>query len=69
MEIFPAKLLSKSIIPEIFEKIKVNIKAPASNETYITNSGLYCFNITIRIMATKPIPYYFYNFHIIIETK
>ena len=29
---------------------------PAIIDTYIANSGLYCFRITIIISASKPIP-------------
>ena len=33
-----------------------NINTPAIIDTYIANSGLYCFRITIIISASKPIP-------------
>ena len=33
---------------------KINI--PAAKETYNTNSGLYCFTITIIINEVNPIP-------------
>ncbi len=33
IEIFPARLFNKSIIPEIFEKVKARISAPAMSET------------------------------------
>lgn len=65
IETLLAKLFSSSIIPEIFENVSVRIIAPASNDTYITNSGLYCFKIIIKIRATRPIPYYFYNIHLL----
>ena len=62
-DIFDVRLFIKDITFEIFENTKVNINAPAINDTYIANSGLYCFNIIIIISAISPIPYYFNNFH------
>lgn len=59
-----AILVNKLIIPEILENTKVSINAPAINETYIVNSGLYCFIIIIIIRATNPIPYNLYNIHL-----
>ena len=58
-----AKLLNKSTIPDILDITNVNINIPAIIDTYITNSGLYCFKIIIIIKATNPIPDYFYNIH------
>ena len=57
------KLFNKSIIAEILGRIITIIIAPAIKETYITYSGLYCFNIRIIIKLIKPTPYNFYNVH------
>ena len=58
---FEDKLFIKSIIPDIFVKTKISIKAPAIREIYIVNSGLYCLRIIIKISAISPIPYNLYN--------
>ena len=63
-DILDVKLFIRDITFEIFENTKVSINAPAINETYIANSGLYCFKSIIIIRAIRPIPYYLYNFHI-----
>lgn len=56
-------LFSNSIIPETFVIIRLIINTPAIKETYIVNSGLYCFKIIITISAINPIPNYFYDIH------
>ena len=63
IDIFDVKLFIRTIILDTFENTIINISAPAIKETYIANSGLYCFRIIIIISAIRPIPYYFYNFH------
>ena len=57
------KLFSNSIKAEILGNNIASINAPAITDTYITNSGLYCFIIIIITTLTKPTPYYFNKFH------
>lgn len=63
MDNLEVRLFIRAIMFEILENTSASIKAPAINDTYIANSGLYCFNIIIIINAIRPIPNYFYNFH------
>ena len=48
------KVVSKSIIAPILSIIITKISTPATKETYSTNSGLYCFTITIIISEISP---------------
>lgn len=57
------RLVKSSTTPDILLSIIPSIKAPAIRDTYITNSGLYCFKIIIIIKATKPYSYNFYDVH------
>ena len=63
IDAFADKFLSISIIPDNLANISANIITPAVRETYIANSGLYCFKITIIINAIKPCANYLYNIH------
>ena len=47
-------VVSKSIIAPILSIIITKISTPAAKETYSTNSGLYCFTITIIISEISP---------------
>ncbi len=58
--------VNKSIIADILLNTIINIIAPAIIDTYITNSGLYCFKIIIIIKAINPTPYYFYYIHFLL---
>lgn len=60
-----ARLVKSSTTPDILLSIIPSIKAPAISDTYITNSGLYCFRIIIIIKAIKPYSYNFYNIHFV----
>ena len=57
---------NKFIIPVNLSTTINNINAPAIRLTYITNSGFYCFSITIIIKAIRPIPIIF-NISIVIH--
>lgn len=60
------RLLKSSTTPDILLSISPSINAPAINDTYITNSGLYCFKIIIIIKAIKPYSYNFYDIHFVL---
>ena len=61
-----ARLVKSSTTPDILLSIIPSISAPAISDTYITNSGLYCFKIIIIIKAIKPYSYDFYNIHFVL---
>lgn len=53
------KDVNKSIIADTLSIINIKIITPAIIDTYITNSGLYCFKIIIIISAINPTPIIF----------
>lgn len=58
-----ARFVKSSTTPDILLSISPSISAPAISDTYITNSGLYCFKIIIIIKAIRPYSYDFYDVH------